>query len=132
MPKGNGKMYNDKYNSPDNYTDMDGMTKTFTHIDYSGKKSFSIKKDIKEIQLRNTELKKNIINNIVNVNVIKTLNPLALFLKNFFFDFNNFFSILDAGIYNKYAINVPAKNGDIIPTNFPIAFPIAVKLSRNL
>ena len=52
--------------------------------------------------------------------------------KNFFFDFNNFFSILDAGIYNKYAINVPAKNGDIIPTNFPIAFPIAVKLSRNL
>lgn len=42
MPKGNGKMYNDKYNSPDNYTDMDGMTKTFTHIDYSkkSKKSF--------------------------------------------------------------------------------------------
>lgn len=37
MPKGNGKMYNDKYNAPDNYTDMDGMTKTFTHIDYSRK-----------------------------------------------------------------------------------------------
>ena len=36
----------------------------------------------------------NIINNIVNVNVIKTLNPLALFLKNFLFDFHIFFSIL--------------------------------------
>lgn len=37
MPKGNGKMYNDKYNAPDNYTDMDGQTKTFTHINYSKK-----------------------------------------------------------------------------------------------
>ncbi len=42
MPKGNGLMYNPKYNAPDNYTDMDGMTKTFTHINYSKKtkKSF--------------------------------------------------------------------------------------------
>ena len=37
MPRGNGKMYNDKYNTPDNYTDMNGQTKTFTHINYSNK-----------------------------------------------------------------------------------------------
>lgn len=36
------KMYNDKYNPPDNYTDLDGNTKTFTYIDYSKKSKMFI------------------------------------------------------------------------------------------
>lgn len=74
MPKGNGKMYNDKYNAPDNYTDMDGMTKTFTHIDYSGKKSFSVIENLKEMELRNKNIKENTIKNIVEI------NPSTIFL----------------------------------------------------
>jgi hypothetical protein len=59
MPKGNGKMYNDKYNAPDNYTDMDGMTKTFTHINYSKKSKTSfhmIEGNAKEQHLKDREI----------------------------------------------------------------------------
>lgn len=36
------KMYNDKYNPPDNYRDLDGNMKTFTYIDYSKKQKKSM------------------------------------------------------------------------------------------
>lgn len=59
MPKGNGKMYNDKYNSPDNYTDMDGMTKTFTHIDYSKKPKIGFyMRDVNAKQQHNEDKKR--------------------------------------------------------------------------
>ena len=74
----------------------------------------------------------NIIIKIAIIYVIKTLMPLAFFLMNFLFDFSNPFSILDAGMYSKYANNPPVKNGAITSKNFPIACPIAVKLSKNL
>ncbi len=40
-------MYNDKYNAPDTYTDMDGQSKNFTHINYSkkSKMSFQMKEE---------------------------------------------------------------------------------------
>lgn len=39
------KMYNDKYNPPDNYEDLDGQMKTFTYIDYSRKIKVFLTKD---------------------------------------------------------------------------------------
>ena len=51
-------MYNDKYNAPDTYTDMDGQSKNFTHINYSkkSKMSFQMKEeqDLQE-QLKNSK-----------------------------------------------------------------------------
>ena len=64
--------------------------------------------------------------------VINTLNPLDFFFTNFLFDFENNFSILDAGMYKRYANNAPTRNEPITSKKLLITSPIAVKLSRNL
>lgn len=76
MSKGNGKMYNDKYNAPDNYTDMDGMTKTFTHIDYSKKIKLSTYMKDESAKQKHLEDKKRIAEEILSL-------PASLFPKEF-------------------------------------------------
>ena len=76
MSRGNGKMYNDKYNAPDNYTDMNGMTKTFTHIDYTRKPKLSTYMGDENVKKRHIEDKKKIAEEILNL-------PASLFPKEF-------------------------------------------------
>ena len=59
-------------------------------------------------------------------------NPLAIFFINFDLDFMYRFSIFLHGVYNKYEINIPTKNGDITFKKFLNHIPIAVKLSSVL
>ena len=56
----------------------------------------------------------------------------CLCIKFFFLVFLYKFSIPLQGIYNKYAINKPTKNGAKTENNVPIHSPICVKLSNNL
>ena len=77
------------------------------------------------------------LNNIIIKSIAIKYTVKILNARDFFFNISTFeflynFSTFLQGIYNKYAINAPAKNGAITEKKLPIASPIAVKLSKNL
>ena len=76
MSKGNGLMYNPKYNAPDNYTDMDGMTKTFTHINYSRKSKKSMYIEEESAIEKHKKDREELINKILSL-------PASMFPKEF-------------------------------------------------
>ena len=75
-----------------------------------------------------------VINKTISIKyTVNTDNGLAIFFINLgLFAFKYAFSTLLQGIYNKYAIKIPIKNGIRTPKRFLNQFPIAVKLSKVL
>ena len=71
-------------------------------------------------------------NNKAIIYTVKMLSILDFFDINFTLLFWYMSSIFLHGIYNKYAIKIPAKNGAKMSKNFDITPIISPKLSNNL